>query len=114
MISLLPFVAALSAVAVASVSQILLKAGANRSYPSLFRQYFNVYVVVGYGMMLLSTLLFILSYRIGLNYKSGPVLEALGYPLILIFSYLFFREPLTKKKILGNILIICGIVIFHL
>ena len=56
----------------------------------------------------------ILAYRLGLNVKSGPILEALGYPIILVFSYLFFREPLTKRKILGNLIIICGIVIFHL
>ena len=112
--SFLPAAAALSAVVVASVSQLLLKSAANRTYPSLIRQYLNVRVVVGYGMMILSTLLFILAYRLGLNVKSGPILEALGYPIILVFSYLFFREPLTKRKILGNLIIICGIVIFHL
>ncbi|MBQ9007975.1 MAG: multidrug ABC transporter [Clostridia bacterium] len=114
MINVLPLAVALSAVCVASVSQLLLKSAANRTYPSLLRQYLNVYVIVGYGLMVLSTLLFILSYRLGLHYKSGPVLEALGYPLILIFSYLLFREPLTKRKIIGNLIIICGIVIFHL
>ena len=53
--------AVLAAVFIASVSQLLLKAGANKSYPTLIRQYLNPYVVFGYALMVLSTLLFILA-----------------------------------------------------
>ncbi|MBQ8092000.1 MAG: multidrug ABC transporter [Clostridia bacterium] len=106
--------AVLAAVFIASVSQLLLKAGANKSYPTLIRQYLNPYVVFGYALMVLSTLLFILAYHLGLGYKYGPVFEALAYPLILVFSFLFLKEKLTVKKIAGNLIIVAGIILFHL
>lgn len=64
-------------------------------------------------MMVVSTILVILAYR-GIEYKNGPVVEALGYILILILSYIFFREPITKKKVIGNILVLLGIAVFYL
>jgi drug/metabolite transporter (DMT)-like permease len=32
----------------------------------------------------------------------------------VILSFLFFREPITRGKALGNVLIFAGIVIFYL
>ncbi|MBQ7487768.1 MAG: multidrug ABC transporter [Clostridia bacterium] len=106
--------AVLAAVFISSVSQLLLKTGANKSYPTLIRQYLNPYVISGYGLMVISTLLFILAYHLGLGYKSGPVYEALAYPLILIFSFLFLHERMTPRKIIGNLIIVTGIIVFHL
>ena len=73
----------------------------------------NPYVIIGYGMMVLSTIVTILAYQ-KVEYKNGPVVEALGYILIMILSYLFFREPITKRKVLGNTLVLLGIIIFYL
>ena len=42
---------------VASLSQILLKKSAAKTYSSVIREYLNPYVIAGYGMMVLSTLL---------------------------------------------------------
>ena len=42
---------------IASVSQILLKISANKTYSSRIREYLNVYVIFGYGLLFLSTLL---------------------------------------------------------
>lgn len=95
-----------------SSSQILLKKSAQKKYDTFWKEYLNPYVVVGYGMMVLSTLLIILAYH-GTAYKNGPMIESLGYILILFLSYLFFKEPITKKKILGNLLVLLGIFIFY-
>ena len=115
MISRIPYIGAvLAAVFIASISQLLLKAGANKNYATLIRQYLNPYVIIGYGLMVVSTLLFILAYHLGLGYKSGPVYEALAYPLILILSFLFLHERITPRKIAGNLIIVLGIIIFHL
>ena len=35
---------------------------------------------------------------------------ALGYVLIIIFSYFLFREPFTFNKILGIVLVILGLI----
>lgn len=99
-------------VAVASLSQILLKKSAQKTYPNLIREYLNVGVILGYGMMVLSTLLTVAGYA-GLEYKNGAVIESLGFVLVMILSRMFLGEKITRKKVLGNALILAGIVIFY-
>lgn len=103
----------LVSVVIASLSQIILKKSAQKHYESFVKEYINPYVIIGYGMMVVSTLLTILAYR-GLAYKNGPVIESLGYILIMFLSFIFFKERITKKKILGNILILVGVFVFYL
>lgn len=99
-------------VVVASFSQILLKKSASKSYASVIREYLNPYVIIGYGMMVASTLLTVGGYA-GLEYKNGAVIESLGFVLVMILSRVFFGEKITRKKLLGNALILVGILIFY-
>lgn len=103
----------LLSVVIASFSQILLKKSAEKAYDSIVKEYLNPYVVIGYGMMVISTITTILAYR-GLEYKNGPVVESSGYILIMILSYIFFREKITRKKVIGNILVLLGIFVFYM
>ena len=98
---------------VASLSQILLKISANKTYRDRLHEYLNPYVIIGYMMMVGTTVLTILAYR-GIEYKNGPVIESLGYILIMILSFFFFKEPITKRKVFGNALILLGIIVFYL
>lgn len=50
-------------------------------------------------MMVGTTVLTILAYH-GIEYKNGPVIESLGYILIMILSFFFFKEPITNVKYL--------------
>ena len=95
-----------ASVIVASLSQILLKKSASKAYTSVIREYLNAYVIIGYGMMVLSTLLTVGGY-------AGAVIESLGFVLVMILSRLVFGEKITKKKILGNVLILLGIFVFY-
>lgn len=101
------------AVVISSFSQILLKMSASRKHSSLIREYLNLYVITGYGMMVVSTLLFVAAYR-GVDYKNGPVIESLGYILVMVLSYLFFKERVSKRKILGYGMILLGVLIFYI
>lgn len=103
----------LSSVVIASFSQILLKKSAEREYDSIIKEYLNPYVIIGYGMMVVSTITTILAYR-GVEYKNGPVIESSGYILIMILSYIFFKEKITRKKVIGNILVLLGIFVFYM
>jgi len=103
----------LLSVVIASFSQILLKKSAEKTYDSIVKEYLNPYVIIGYGMMVISTITTILAYR-GLEYKNGPVVESSGYILIMILSYIFFREKITRKKVIGNILVLLGIFVFYM
>lgn len=100
-------------VTVASFSQILLKKSAAKEYDNIIREYLNPYVIIGYGMMVISTILTIIAYR-GVEYKNGPVIESLGYLLVMFLSFAFFKEPITKKKVMGNVLILLGILVFYI
>lgn len=99
-------------VVVASLSQILLKKSAEKSYQSLLREYLNPWVISGYGLMVVSTLLTVGGYA-GLEYKNGAVIESLGFVLVMLLSRLFFKEKITKKKLIGNALILLGIAVFY-
>ena len=99
-------------VVVASLSQILLKKSAEKSYQSLLREYLNPWVISGDGLMVVSTLLTVGGYA-GLEYKNGAVIESLGFVLVMLLSRLFFREKITKKKLIGNALILLGIAVFY-
>ena len=100
-------------VAVASVSQIFLKISASEQHESMIKEYLNVKVIVGYGMMVLSTILTILAFQ-GLDYKNGPIIESIGYIFIMILSKVILHEKITRKKIVGNSLILLGITIFYI
>ena len=63
--------------------------------------------------MVISTILTIIAFR-GLNYKDGPIIEALGYIFILFLGKWFLQEKITMKKIIGNALILFGIFVFYM
>lgn len=100
-------------VIVASSSQILLKKSANIQRDSKIKEYLNIYVIGSYMMLVVSTILTLIAYQ-RLSLSMGVVLETIGYILIPIFSYIFFKEEIKKKQILGIIFIISGILIFSL
>lgn len=102
-----------ASVLIASFSQVLLKKSAEKEYSSPIKEYLNPYVICGYGLMFLSMCITILSYS-GLEYTNVPVIESSGYVFVMILSYFFFKERVTKRKLLGMTIILLGIFIYHL
>ena len=101
-------------VVVSAVSQVLLKMSARRTYASALKEYLNPLVLGGYTLMVVSTLLMLAAFHFGVEFKNGPVIEALGYVLVLILGRAVFGEKLTRNRILGNALILAGIAAFYL
>mgnify|MGYP003371747320 CR=1 FL=1 len=101
------------AVLVSSISQIILKKSASKIYNSIFREYFNIYVITGYGLMVLSTVLVVFGLK-EVSYKNQPIIESLGYIFVMILSNLILGEKITKKKVIGNFLILLGIVVYYI
>lgn len=95
----------------AAVSQVLLKMSAGKVYKHPVWEYANPLVVIGYGILFLTMGINIFAYRF-VDYKYGPVLNASSYVFILILGALLLKEKITKKKLLGNIMIIIGIIIY--
>ena len=102
----------LLSVAVASVSQILLKSSAQRPHNRVLQEYCNVRVLGAYALLFCSTILTITAFR-GLAFKNGPVLESLGYLFVLLLSRLILGEKITARKMIGNLVIILGVIVFY-
>lgn len=103
----------LISVVIASCSQLLLKKSAMKQYASFLREYLNLYVIMGYGMLFGSMILTIFAYK-GIEFKNGPILESLGYVLVIIMSRFLFHEKITRSKIIGTLLILAGVAVFVL
>ncbi|MDO4803893.1 MAG: multidrug ABC transporter [Lachnospiraceae bacterium] len=99
---------------VASFAQVLLKKSANEEHKNVIEEYLNWKVIAGYGLMFVGMFLTIIAYGKGVQYKNGPIMESIGNIWVVILSFLFFREPITRNKVIGNILILLGIAAFYL
>ncbi len=108
-----PYVLYVSSVAISSVSQILLKKSAMKKYDSFIWEYLNPYVIIAYAMFFGAALVGIFAFR-GMEYKNGPVIESLGFVLVLFLSRIVFGERLTLRKIAGTLCILVGMVVFYL
>jgi drug/metabolite transporter (DMT)-like permease len=96
---------------VSSVSQILLKKSALKSYPSRWREYVNPLVIGGYALLFGCTVLVVFAFR-EVPLSLGPILEASSYAYIMVLSAIFLKEKITVRKIVGNAVIIAGICVF--
>ena len=101
------------AVLVSSISQIILKKSASKTYDSVLKEYLNVYVITGYVLMVISTVLVVLGLK-GVPYKNEPIIESLGYLFVMILSNRLLGEKITKKKFLSNALILVGIAVYYM
>jgi len=93
---------------IGSVGSVFLKSGAhavNRDWKSIA---FNWRLAIGIATYLISSVLFVKGMSNGELSVLFP-LVSLGYVCTLIWSRLFFHEPITKVKLAGVGLILIGI-----
>lgn len=98
---------------ISAFSQIMLKKSAQKSYESKIKEYINPLVIIAYGLFFGCTLISVYSLKV-VPLSMSPILEASGYIFVAILSYIFFKEKLTKRQLLGMLLIVGGIVIYTL
>ncbi len=98
---------------IASSSQMLLKKSAQKEYPSFIREYLNVLVIGGYGLLVVSMIITIFCYD-GLGYMGVVVMEPISYILVMVMARIFFNEKITTKKVIGMCFIVAGIAVFYL
>lgn len=103
----------LVSVFISSVSQVLLKKSALKTYDSPLKEYLNPLVIFAYALFVGTTLLSVIAYR-GIPLSMGPVLEATGYLYVTLFGVLIFKEKMTPRKLLALGLIVLGIAIYAL
>lgn len=98
---------------IASISQILLKKSALKEYDSKWGDYLNPYVICAYGLLFVSMFMTVLAYR-GVDLKTGPAIEATSYVFVAVLSAIFLSEKINRKKKIGLILIVIGVVVSNL
>ena len=107
------WIALFAAVVLSSFSQMLLKKAAQIKYENVIKEYLNPWVISGYFLLAASTICVIFAFK-GVDFKNGPVIESLGFPLVMLLGRLFYGEKLTKNKLIGMGLIMLGVVIYYI
>ncbi|SEA77419.1 Triose-phosphate Transporter family protein [Pseudobutyrivibrio sp. ACV-2] len=95
---------------IASCSQIVLKKAAEKEYASKIAEYLNPMVMGAYIVFFGASLCSVIGYKM-VPLSIGPILEATGYIWVAILGKIFLGEHISKKKGLGLLVIIVGIVI---
>lgn len=95
---------------ISNISQVMLKKSSQITYESKLKEYFNFRIIVAYILFFLCTIISTLLYRY-IPLSLGSILESSGYIFVIILSAMFLKEKISIKKIIGNLLIIIGIII---
>ena len=103
----------LLSVFISSVSQIILKKAADKTYESTLKEYMNPMVIGAYGLFFCSVILTILALK-HVPLSMSPILESTGYIFVSVMGYIFLKERFSRRKLMGFALILAGIVIFNL
>lgn len=92
-------------------SQVLMKQSAQREHKNLLREYLNWRVILAYGIAF--TVLMVNTYAYTeVEIKYASIIDAFSYVNVMIFSYLLLKERFTKKQLVGNLLIVVGILVY--
>lgn len=107
---LLWLVIMVASIFIAAVSQILLKISANTSHFGVIHEYLNIRVIIAYFLLFLTTIITVLALRYVPLYIAASV-EALSQVFVYILGRIVLKEHTNKRKSIGMMIIIAGILI---
>lgn len=96
-----------------AVSQILLKQSADKTYRHPIFEYLNWRVILSYGIFAGVLLLNTYAYT-KVDMKYGAVIDTFSYVFVMILSFLILKEKMTKRRLIGNLIIMTGVFIYTL
>ena len=96
-----------------AISQLLLKESANQEHTSFLREYLNWRVILAYGIFFGVLLANTYAYT-KVDMKYGSIIDTLAYVFVFALSVLVLKERVTRRKLIGNLLIVAGILIYSL
>lgn len=100
-------------VIVSAVAQILLKKSADVKRENKLKEYLNFKTIFAYGIFFAATLCTVIAYKY-VPLSMGPVLGTTEYIFVAILSYWLLKEKVSKRKLIGLISIILGVLIFSI
>lgn len=95
---------------VSALSQLILKKAADNPKYKGVATYLNFPVILAYALFFGCMLLNVVALRT-LDLTIASVLEASGYIYVMLLSYFFLKEKISKRKLIGNLVIVLGIVL---
>ncbi len=95
---------------IAAASQLMLKKAADDPRFTGLRFYVNPLVIAAYALFFGCMVANVFALRT-LDLTVASVLEASGFLYVMVLGALFLKEKITVRKLLGNVLIVAGILI---
>lgn len=99
---------------IAVASQMMLKHSARKEHDTWWREYINIWVIGGYGLMVVSLIINLIAIHMGILAQEVSIIECINYLLIPLAAWMVFKEPITKRKALAIVVIMVGVVVFFL
>ena len=96
-----------------AISQVLLKQSAEKEHKSWIFEYLNWRVITAYGISFSILLLNTYAYT-KVDMKYGAVIDTFSYVFVMVLSYLILKEKFTKGQLIGNLMIITGVMVYTL
>ena len=94
-----------------AISQVLLKQSANEEHKRPILEYLNWRVILAYAIFAMVLLINTYAYT-QVDMKYGAILDSFSYIFVLLLSHWVLKEKITRGKVIGNIIIIVGIIIY--
>lgn len=101
-----------------AAANIFLKYSATRNsppaqglWPTLLQMCTNIPLITGIGLLAIAVISYSLALR-QLNLSIAyPIMTTSVVVIVAFFSTLLFAEPFTLNKIIGTIIVICGVIL---
>lgn len=94
-----------------AASQILLKQSANQTHKNVIFEYLNWRVILSYFIFFAVLLVNTYAYT-KVDMKYGAVIDTCTYVFVMLLSAMILKEKFTKWKLVGNLIIVIGVIIY--
>lgn len=103
----------IAGVLISAFAQVLLKKSADTKKDNIIKEYLNAKTICSYAIFFIATLCSVFAYKY-LPLSYGPILGTLEYIFVAILSYIFLKERIKRKKLVGLLIVLVGVFIYSI
>lgn len=100
-------------VIISAFAQVLLKKSADIKRENKIKEYLNFKTIFAYGIFFGATLCTVFAYKY-VPLSMGPILGTTEYIFVALLSLWLLKEKISKKKLIGLITIVIGVLVFSM
>ena len=94
-------------------SQVLMKQSAQIEHKNWIYEYLNWRVILAYGIAFSVLMVNTYAYT-EVEIKYASIIDTFSYVNVMVFSYLILKQQFTRTQLIGNLIIIAGILVYTL